>query len=97
MDRNGDLDDQTFDPGPYLVNTSDPASYLDVKTAILQDDFWGFGQVVAMALLLTPVFFLFESVYGKFVRFTNAAFVWTIWNHTKGLSPIESVIRDRTK
>ena len=48
-----------------------------------------------MALLLAPLFFFFESIYGKCERLSNVIFVWTIGNHTERLSPTESFIMDK--
>ncbi len=89
LDRGLNFDYHTYDPGAVFDG--------DVSNAVWEDDVWGFGQVVAVALLLAPLFFFFESIYGKCEGFSNATFVWTIWNYTKRLSPTESVIMDRKK
>ena len=59
---------------------SDPVSLYsqDVKNAVLEDDIWGFGQVVAVALLLAPLFSFFETICGEYERFSNANYIWTI-------------------
>ena len=82
---------------PRHAQMSDPGSHQDqdLMNVISEDDFWGFGQVVAIALLLAPLFFFLESIYGKSIRFSNAAIVWTIGNHIKRFSPIESVIMEK--
>ena len=78
---------------------SDPVSLSgqDLRSAVLEDDIWGFGQVLTVALLLAPLFSFFETIYGKCERFSNATCVWKIGNHTKMMSPAESVIMNRKK
>lgn len=87
MDRNISFDHQAPDPGS--------SSSQDLRNAVLEDDTWGFGQVVTVALLLAPLSSLFETIYGKRKRLSNATCVWAIWNHTNLLSPTESVIKNR--
>ena len=87
MDRDKNFYVQNPDPGS--------ASSQDVKSAVLEDDVWGFGQVVAVVLLLAPLLSFVETIYGKCERSSNTTYVWTIWNHTKRLSPIESVVMDK--
>ena len=69
-DRNYSFISQNYDPGS--------GDGTDVVNAVLQDDAWGFGQVVAVALLAAPLFFFFESIYGKCERFSNMSYVWTV-------------------
>ena len=62
-DRNVNFDvtyEQRPDPGSI--------SGQDVRNAVLEDDIWGFGQVVAVALLLAPLFSFYEIIYGKCER-----------------------------
>ena len=90
MDRNINSDGlvgQHPDPGSK--------SGQDVSSAVLEDDHWGFGQVVAVALLLAPLLSFFETMYGKCERSSNAICISIRGNHTKNLSPIESVIMDK--
>ena len=68
MDRDVNYDFQTSDPGSEY-------SSQDVISAVIQDNEWGFGQVVAVALLATPLFFFFESIYGKCERFSDTTYV----------------------
>ena len=92
MDRNVNFDGhhgQRPDPGSI--------SGQDVSSAVSEDDVWGFGQVVAVALLLAPLFSFFETIYGRCGASSSATCVWTSGNHTKNLSPIESVIMEKTK
>ena len=70
MDRNVHFDYDNSDP----VSLSSQ----DLKNAVLKDDIWGFGQVVAVALLLAPLFSFFETIYGEYERFSNAIYIWTI-------------------
>ena len=79
----------------YDYQNTDPGSPNDVNSVVVEDNMWGFGQVVAVALLAAPLFFFFESIYGKCERFSNTTYVWTIGHHTKSLSPTESVIMER--
>ena len=67
MDRDVNFDFQASDPGPILDPSpkSDPNLSQDVKSAVLEDDVWGYGQVVTVALLLVPLFSFSESIYGK--------------------------------
>ena len=90
-DRNLDFDYQTSDPGSYLASESNPDldPNQDVINAVLKDNSWEFGQVVAVALLMIPFVSFVESIYGKFVRFSITTLIWVIWNHTKRLSPIK--------
>lgn len=69
----------------------------DLSETVLGDDIWGFGQVVAVVLLLAPLFSFLETIYGKCEHFSNASCVWTMGNYTKVMSPTESVIMDRKK
>ena len=85
MDRDISFDHQAPDPGS--------SSSQDLKNAVLEDNTWGFGQVVTVALLLAPLFSFFETVYGK--RERNATFVAIIGNHTEALSRVESVIMNK--
>ena len=64
LDRDVNFDNQALDPGSY--NTQDVRTTQDVTSAVLEDDVWGFGQVVAVALLAAPLFFFIENIYGKF-------------------------------
>ena len=89
MDRDVDFGHQISDP----VSMSGQ----DLRDAVLESDVWGFGQVVTVVLLLAPLFSFFETIYGKCERFWNAGCVWTTRNHTKILSPTESVIMKRKK
>ena len=97
MDRNVNFDFQGSDPGPISdpIPKLDPDLSRDVKSAVLEDDVWGYGQVVTVALLLVPLFSFSESIYGKCEQSPNATYVWTIEKHTKRLSSAESVILDR--
>ena len=76
MDRDVNFDFQTYDPG-Y------PDDSTDVHIAVVEDNVWGFGQVVAVALLAAPLFIFFESIYGKCERFLNTTHGSTSGNHTK--------------
>ena len=90
------IEDRQIDIG---FQGPDPVSMSgqDLRSAVLEDDIWGFGQVVTVALLLAPLFSFLETTYGKCERFSNATCVWTIKNHTKVMSPTESVIMNRKK
>ena len=63
----------------------------------MNDDMWGFGQVVAVALLAAPFFQFYENIYGKCERFSNTTYIWTIDNHTNILFPSESGMPDKKK
>ena len=60
-----------------FVQKPDPGfkSGKDINDAISEDDVWGFGQVVAVALLLAPLFSFFETIYGKCERSSNVTCV----------------------
>ncbi len=62
-DRQIDIDFENSDP----VSMSGQ----DLRNAVFEDDIWGFGQVVAVALLLAPLLSFFETIYGKCQRFSN--------------------------
>ena len=64
MDRNVNLDFQRSDPGP-IFDPSSANDSQDVTSAVIEDDLWGYGQVVTVALLLAPLFSFLESIYGK--------------------------------
>ena len=66
-DRSIDFSNQNPDPG------SKPGK--DITNAISEDDVWGFGQVVAVVLLLAPLFSFFETIYGKCERSSNVTCV----------------------
>ena len=51
-----------------IMDRNQDFDYHDPISPVSEDDVWGFGQVVAVALLLVPLFCFFESIYGKFVR-----------------------------
>ena len=58
----------TLDRGSAYNNPMDgPGDFNNPDTInmVLEDDYWGFGQVVAVTLLLAPVFSFFETIYGK--------------------------------
>ena len=57
MDRNINFNYENTDRG-YPLST-------DMYSALSDDDAWGFGQVVAVALLAGPFFSFYESIYGK--------------------------------
>lgn len=102
MDRNVNFDLQYFDPGPISNNAKNSNYSLtqDVTCAVLEDDVWGYGQVVTVALLLAPLIAFFESIYGKCELFPNATHFWIIRKHTERLlaptlPPTKSVIVDR--
>ena len=79
-------------PDPVVLTGQD-----DMRNADLDDNIWGFGQVVAVALLLAPLFSFVETIYGECGRFSKANCVWTMRNHTKVFPPTENVIMDRKK
>ena len=69
-DRKYSLYSQNDDPGSVGGK--------DILDAVSQDDIWGFGQVVAVALLAAPLFVFFENIYGKCERFSSSTYIWTI-------------------
>ena len=60
------FDLQTSDPGPYWDPAPTSSLDEDVRSAVLHDDHWEFGQVVTVALLLVPLFSFSESIYGMY-------------------------------
>ena len=81
----------------FAIQNSDPSTGTgqDISDAISEDNIWGFGQVVAVALVVLPLFSFFEAIYGKCGRPSNATCVWIVVNHTESVLRIESVIMDK--